>query len=50
MIHDKSLSTILMSTLIGFQILYQFKKHFGHEGSAIDYLYTIKNNLFDEGS
>jgi hypothetical protein len=48
MIRDEKLSTILISTLIGFQILYQSKKHLGHEGSAIDYLNIIMKKLFYE--
>ena len=48
MLRDEKLSAILISTLIGFQILCQSKKHLGHEGSAIDYLNIIKKKLFYE--
>ena len=46
---DEELSKMIKFTLLGFQILYQTKKHFNHEGDVIDYLSVLKSKLFYEG-
>ena len=49
MIRDKELSSLIKFTFLGFQILYQTKRHFNHEGDIVDYLNVLKNKLFFEG-
>ncbi len=49
MLKDPEVSGILNFTLIGFQILYQTRKHFNAKGDVVDYLNFVKNKLFNEG-
>jgi transcriptional regulator with XRE-family HTH domain len=49
MLQDPELSNILKFTLIGYQILYQTRKHFNTKGDVVDYLNFVKEKLFSEG-
>ncbi len=46
---DEEVANFLKFTLLGFQLLFQTKKHFNHNGDVMDYLNKLKEKLFEEG-
>ena len=46
---DPEVSRIMKFTLLGFSIMYEIKKHFGYEGDIIEFLYHLREKLFDGG-
>ena len=49
LLQDEEIANILKFTLLGFQILYQTKKHFNDKNDVITYLNKLKEKLFEEG-
>jgi len=49
MLQDEEVASRLKFTLMGFQLLYQTKKHFNHSGDVMSYLNVLKEKLFEEG-
>lgn len=48
-LNDEQIANILKFTLLGFEILYQSKKHMNYEGDVIDFLNNVKGKLFADG-
>jgi transcriptional regulator with XRE-family HTH domain len=49
MLQDEEVAKRLKFTLLGFQLLFQTKKHFNHSGDVMSYLNDLKEKLFVEG-
>ena len=46
---DKEIAKILKFTLLGFEILYESKKHLDNGADIIGYLEEVKGMLFEKG-
>ena len=46
---DKEIAKILKFTLLGFEILYESKKHLDNRADIIGYLEEVKGMLFEKG-